>query len=71
MLSSSHPSHGALLHSFAVWWWLAFDIKRQREWCTVDEVILVIPKNGVRASHIMRNLPEVKTGVAYQKLVAP
>ena len=68
MLLSRHPSHGAPLRLFELDRLLTFsrNIKEQWEWHAVDDVILVIPKNGVGASDIYEKLAEGENGGAYQ-----
>ena len=73
MLLSCHTSYGALLRSFGLHWLLASsrDIKEQWEWRTDNDVIPVIPKNGVGTAHMCEELAGGKSRVAYQKFVIP
>ena len=73
MLLSRHPSHCAPLRPFRLGRLFAFsgDIKMQWESHTVDDVILVIPKNGIGARYIYEALAAGENGVAYQKCSIP
>ena len=56
MLLSRHPSDGTPWRLFGFGWLLGFsDIKKTWE-LRADDVILVIPKNGVGASHTYEGL---------------
>ena len=74
MLLSRHPSDGTPLRLLGLGWLVAFsrDIKKTWE-LRADDVILVIPKNGVGASHTYEEfaLARVQMGVSYQKEVVP
>ena len=72
-LPSRHPSHGAPLRLFGLDRLLSFsrDIEKQRELRAVDDVILVIPKNGVGASDIYEELAGSENRFAHQKCVMP
>ena len=73
MLLSGDPSHGALLRLFGLGPLLALprDIKKHWYLHTVDDVILVIPKNRLGANHIYEELVEGENMVAYQKDIMP
>jgi len=73
MLLSRHPSHCAPLRPSGLGRLFAFsgDIKKQWELHTVDDVILVIPKNGIGARHTYKELAGGENGVFYQKSAIP
>jgi hypothetical protein len=70
---SRHPSYGTSLCLLELGRLLAFprDIKKQWELCTIDDVILVVPKNGVDASQLNGEPPSGGNRETYQKVRWP
>ena len=75
MWLSRHPPYSRPLRFFELGWLVALsrDIKPQWDFHAVDNVILVIAKNGIGASHIYEELALARgaNGGSYLKYVLP